>query len=261
VFGRRSSIFDIIIENNGRWNASKHILECTMLEALTINGLKVGVERKPIKNLHLSVYPPDGRVHLSVPVGCTNERIKMYVLEKWVWISEKRRAVGEYSRQNAREYVSGEAHYFKGGLYRLRVDEDANARRGVNIEGDYLVLNVRPNSSCSHRAEVLYAWYKEQLTPLVEEYIAKWEEMLGVELSSFEIRSMSAKWGTCSKSKRKAIFNVELAKKPPVCIEYVVAHELAHLIERTHNADFRAILDHRFPDWRAIKDSLNHFPV
>ena len=232
-----------------------------MLEALTINGLQVGVERKPIKNLHLSVYPPDGRVHLSVPAGCTDERIKMYVLEKWVWISEKRRAVGEYSRQNAREYVSGEAHYFKGGLYRLRVDEDVDARQGVYIEGDYLVLNVRHNSSCSHRAEVLSAWYKEQLTPLVEEYIAKWEEVFGVKLSSFEIRSMSAKWGTCSKAKSKAIFNVELAKKPPACVEYVVAHELAHLIERTHNADFRAILDRYFPDWRAIKDSLNHFPV
>lgn len=228
---------------------------------LTINGLKIELDRKSIKNLHLSVYPPDGRVHVSAPISCSDERIKMYVLEKWVWISEKRRAVGEYSRQNAREYVSGEAHYFKGGLYRLRVDEDADARQSVHIEGDYIVLNVRPNSSCSHRASVLSAWYKEQLTPFVEEFIAKWEEMLGVKLSSFEIRSMSAKWGTCSKAKGKAIFNVELAKKPPACIEYVVAHELTHLIERTHNADFKAILDRHFPDWRAIKDSLNHFPV
>ena len=232
-----------------------------MLEALTINGLKVGVERKPIKNLHLSVYPPDGRVHLSVPEGCTDERIKMYVLEKWIWISEKRRAVGEYSRQNAREYVPGEAHYFKGGLYRLRVDEDANASQVVHVEGDYLVLNVRPNSSCAHRAAILTAWYKEQLTPLIEEYIAKWEKMLGVKLDTFEIRSMSAKWGTCTKSKSKAIFNVELAKKPPACVEYVVAHELAHLIERTHNADFKKILDRHFPDWREIKDNLNRFPV
>lgn len=232
-----------------------------MLGELIINGLKVGLDRKSIKNLHLSVYPPDGRVHVSAPISCSDERIKMYVLEKWVWISEKRRTVGEYARQNAREYVSGEAHYFKGRLYRLRVDEDANARQGVHIEGDYLVLNVRPNSSCAHRAAVLSAWYKGQLTTLVKECIGKWEEMLGVKLAAFEIRSMSAKWGTCSKAKSKAIFNVELAKKPPVCVEYVVAHELAHLIERTHNADFRAILDCHFPDWRSIKDSLNHFPV
>lgn len=185
----------------------------------------------------------------------------MYVLEKWVWISEKRRAIGEYSRQDGREYVSGEAHYFRGSLYRLKVEEDNNTRQGVRIDGDYLVLTVREKSSAAHRAAVMTAWHREQLTPIVEGYAKKWQKTLGVKLATFEIRAMSAKWGTCSKAKGKAIFNVELAKKPLKCVEYVVAHELAHLIERTHNADFKAILDRCFPDWREIKDNLNRFPV
>ena len=232
-----------------------------MIDELTVNGLKVDVERKSIKNLHLSVYPPDGRVHLSAPVSCSDERIKMYVLEKWVWISEKRTAVKQFSRQGSREYVSGEAHYFAGDLFRLRIDEDVNAKQGVRIDGDYLVLSLSPQSSTSRRASVMSAWYKERLIPILEAYIHKWEDILGVKLASFEVRSMSAKWATCSKAKNKAIFNLELAKKPPACVEYVVAHELAHLIERTHNASFRAILDRHFPDWRRIKDNLNQFPV
>lgn len=232
-----------------------------MIDELTVNGLKVDVERKSIKNLHLSVYPPDGRVHLSAPVSCSDERIKMYVLEKWVWISEKRTAVKQFSRQNTREYVSGEAHYFAGNLFRLRIDEDVNAKQGIRIEGDYLVLNVTPQSTTSRRAAVMSTWYKERLIPMLGEYISKWEDILSVKLATFEVRSMSAKWATCSKANQKAIFNVELAKKPPVCVEYVVAHELAHLIERTHNACFRAILDRYFPDWRRIKDNLNRFPV
>ena len=228
---------------------------------MIVNGINIDVERKAIKNLHLSVYPPDGRVHVSVPLDCPDERIKMYVLEKWVWISEKRSAIGEFSRQPTREYVSGEAHYFKGGLYRLRVEEGRHIRHGVHVEGDYLVLTVHENSTSLQRSSVMSAWYKEQLSPLVEEYVRKWEPILGVRLESFEVRSMSAKWGTCSKAKRRAMFNLELAKKPPVCVEYVVAHELAHLIERTHDAEFRAILDRHFPDWREIKESLNRFPV
>lgn len=226
-----------------------------------INGLMVGVERKAIKNMHLSVYPPDGRVHVSAPLECSDERIRAYVLEKWVWIVEKRRAVGEYRRQDRREYVSGEAHYFRGNLYRLKVEKIDSPCEGVRICGDYLVLTVREKSSVAHRAAVMSAWYREQLTPVVERYVRKWEMELGVELAGFEIRAMSAKWGTCSKAKGKAIFNLELAKKPLNCVEYVVAHELAHLIERTHNADFISILDRHFPDWRKIKDSLNHFPV
>lgn len=228
---------------------------------LTINGLTVGVERKAIKNLHLSVYPPDGRVHVSAPLECSDERIRMYVLEKWVWIAEKSRTIGEYNRQEEREYVSGEAHYFRGSLYRLKVEEDNNSRQGVRIDGDYLVLTVREKSSAAHRAAVMAVWHKEQLTPIVEEYVRKWQNELDVKLAMFEIRAMSAKWGTCSKAKSKAIFNVELAKKPLKCVEYVVAHELAHLIERTHNADFKKILDRHFPDWREIKDNLNRFPV
>lgn len=232
-----------------------------MPDHLTINGLDVGVERKAIKHLHLSVYPPDGRVHVSAPLGTSDERVRMYVLEKWVWLTEKRSAVQDFKRQQAREYVSGEAHYFQGGLYRLKVVEAADARPGVSVNGDYLDLYVRKGATADRRAEIMADWYRSELEPAIAKYVAKWEDRLDVKLSSWEIRQMSAKWGTCSKSKAKAIFNLDLAKKPLVCVEYVVAHELAHLIERTHNADFVKILDSHFHNWREIKRQLNHFPV
>ncbi len=226
-----------------------------------INGLRVCIERKPIKHIHLAVYPPDGHVHVSAPCDCADERIKLYVLEKWGWLIDKREAITKYARQNNREYVSGEAHYFKGNLYRLKIVEIRHGIQGVEIDGDYLVLRVHEGATAEQRSAVLSSWYREQLLPIIDSYISKWESILNVKLATYEIRLMAAKWGTCSKEKSKAIFNLELAKKPNVCAEYVVAHELAHLIERTHNADFLKILDRFFPDWREIKHQLNAFPV
>lgn len=185
----------------------------------------------------------------------------MYVLEKWVWLTEKRTAVQDYERQDKREFVSGEAHFYRGGLYRLKVIEGVDEKPGVAVNGDYLNLYVRSGASTSRKAEVMSDWYKSMLEPIIEKYIAKWEEILGVKLKSWEIRQMSAKWGTCSKAKSKALFNLDLAKKPLVCVEYVVAHELAHLIERTHNENFTMVLNRNFSNWREIKHQLNHFPV
>lgn len=237
------------------------MVACSTKQNIEINGLIVCIERKPIKHIHLAVYPPDGRVHVSAPIDCSDERIRLYVLEKWVWLVDKRKAITEYARQDNREYVSGEAHYFKGNLYRLKVIEIKHGMQGVEIEGDYLVLHIHEGATIEQRSAVLLSWYREQLLPVIETYVSKWEKILNVKLATHEIRLMTAKWGTCSKKKSKAIFNLELAKKPNVCVEYVVAHELAHLIERTHNADFLKILDRFFPDWREIKHQLNAFPV
>lgn len=233
----------------------------TRKSILEINGLSVGVELKPIKCVHLSVYPPDGRVHVSAPLECSMERLRGYILEKWVWIEEKRRAIVDYPRQEKREYVSGEAHYFRGSLYRLKVETDNHVSPHVSIRGDYLVITQRAHSSVARRGQILHDWYKQELTPLLDKYIAKWQEILGVRLGTYQIRAMSLKWGTCSKAKSKILFNVELAKKPVICVEYIVAHELAHLIEPTHNANFTSLLDHHFPEWRTIKRELNYFPV
>lgn len=230
-------------------------------KVLDFNGLSVEVERKPIKHRHLSVYPPNGRVHISVPMRDTDAVIRSYLLRKWVWIEEKREAVSSFVRQPPREFVSGEAHYFLGGLYRLKVERSPSNPPGVSLDGDYIVIAARPASSRLHISELLFAWYKEQLAPIVDRFAAKWESIFGVHLVSREIRAMSSRWGTCSKAKGKAIFNVELAKKPLPCIEYVVAHELAHLLERTHNDRFQALMDRHLPPWRTIRTQLNEFPV
>lgn len=211
--------------------------------------------------MHLAVYPPDGRVHISVPMGFSIEKVRMYILQKWIWIEEKRISVLEYNRQAVRIFVSGEAHYFKGELYRLKIVNTKNEIQRAEIQGDYIVLFVRENANLSHKQSVLNEWYRDNLRSILEKFVDKWEKILHVKLTCWEIRLMSAHWGTCSKQKKKAIFNLELAKKPLAYIEYVVAHELTHLIERTHSDRFKRILDIYLPDWIEIKKKLNEFPV
>jgi predicted metal-dependent hydrolase len=231
------------------------------MQQFDFNGITVEVDRKAIKHRHLAVYPPDGRVHISVPLDDSDAIIRSYLLRKWVWIEEKRAAVTAYARQEPREFVSGEAHYFLGNLYRLKIERSGTVPPGVSVAGDYIVVTTRSNASARHVAELLSIWYKERLAPVVDRFIAKWEPIFDVRLESREIRTMSSRWGTCSKTKSKAIFNAELAKKPLPCIEYVVAHELAHLLERTHNDHFQALLDRHLPSWRTIRAELNEFPV
>ncbi|MCR5037523.1 MAG: M48 family metallopeptidase [Bacteroidales bacterium] len=231
------------------------------MQYLSINNIDIQVERKPIKNLHLSVYPPDGRVHVSAPEEYTDEKIKLYINKKWAWITEKRAAMTSFNIQSAREYISGEAHYFMGQLYRLKVVRDGRFPQHVEIEGDYIKVTVRPQAEPQHIEGVLYAWYKEQLTPVISGMVDKYIEMLGVEPEHWEVRKMAARWGSCSMAKKKILFNIELAKKPKDCIEYVVLHEMAHLICRTHSKVFRKILDTNLPNWVNIKEDLNEFPL
>lgn len=185
----------------------------------------------------------------------------MYVLQKWIWIEEKREALGSFEYQGAREYVSGEEHYFLGDKYRLKVDRRPAGVYGVRTDGDYIVVSVHPATTPRHIQSTLYGWYKERLAPVIARLITKWEALLGVTLSVWEIRLMAARWGSCSKAKQKAYFNVELAKKPVDCVEYVVAHEMIHLIERNHTDRFHRLLDTYLPAWQELKDKLNEMPV
>jgi len=226
-----------------------------------INDVEIEVQFKGIKNMHLAVYPPDGRVHVSAPVGYSEERIKMYVLQKWVWIETKRAELTSFNIQPQRVYVSGEAHYFIGQLYRLKVVRDNRSAHHAEIQGDYIVVYVHEKTDAEHIASVMDDWYKEQITPVFSNLIEKWQQVLGVKLEQWEVRQMTAKWGTCSKAKSKAIFNLQLAKKPVACVEYVVAHELTHLLERTHSDRFKRIMDQNLPDWPNIKKELNEFPI
>ncbi|MCD8290154.1 MAG: M48 family metallopeptidase [Prevotella sp.] len=228
---------------------------------MNINGLDIQVEHKNIKNVHLSVYPPDGRVHVSAPLNYSDELISMYVLQKWIWIEEKRNILQAYNIQPEREYISGEAHYFKGMKYRLKVNRQSYGPYSVAINGDYIVVNVHSGTTKDNIKQTLYLWYKEQLTPILQRLIEKWQKILNVQLMGWEIRLMAVRWGSCSETKGKAYFNVELAKKPIDCIEYVVAHELTHLIERTHTDHFCRLMDTYLPNWEELRKKLNEFPL
>lgn len=190
------------------------------------NGVDIAIERKPIKNLHLAVYPPDGRVHVSAPEAYTDERIKLFILKKWVWILQKQKETMSYIVQDEREYVSGEAHYYKGNLYRLKVIRDNTCYHHVEIQGDYIIVYVYERTTTENIANVLWNWYKEQITPIIAQYVAKWEKILNVKVIEWTIQQMQSSWGKCHKDTGKVMFNLQLAKKPLNCIEYVVAHEL-----------------------------------
>jgi hypothetical protein len=228
---------------------------------MEINSINIEIERKPIKNLHLAVYPPDGRVHVSAPDSYSEEQIRLFILKKWIWLVQKRKEVTSYTVQNEREYVSGEAHYYKGGLYRLKVIRDNASSFHIELQGDYMNVYVNERTTKENIANVLWKWYKEQLTPTIAQYMEKWEKILHVEATEWTIQQMQSSWGISHKESGKIMFNIQLAKKPLNCIEYVVAHELVHLIEQNHTDKFRHILGTYLPGWQKVKDQLNEFPL
>jgi len=237
-------------------------IRSTCRTSMEINGVTVEIEEKSIKNLHLSVYPPHGKVHISVPRGTGLEKIRLYVLQKWVWLSEKRRLATAHTRQLKRDYISGEEHFVRGQSYRLKVIKtDSETVNHVQIIGDYLTIYVSGEATVKKRAEVLDNWYREDLKTVLAKLISKWEMILEVKVSEWEVLRMSARWGSCNPEKAKVIFNLELAKKPDNCVEYVVAHELAHLIERTHDNRFQQILFTHLPNWQELRQQLNDFPL
>ena len=178
-------------------------------------------------------------------------------MQKWSWILEKQDKVRAYSVQPEREYVSGEAHFFKGYCYRLKVIRGVAGKRRVEKNNDYLNLYVKEVDDKNVCEKVLYDFYKRELSPILNGYIEKWTKVLNVSASAFKIQKMKTRWGSCNPEKKTLLFNTELAKKDLNCIEYVVLHEAAHLIERTHNERFKSILDRYMPDWEDRKRTLN----
>lgn len=207
------------------------------------------VVRKDIKNLHLGVYPPTGRVRIAAPLALSDDAIRLAVVEKLAWIKRQRVSFKSQPRQSEREMVSGESHYYLGRRYRLRVHEQAAPAR-VEIRGlRMLDLYVRPGATPQKRMEVLQGWYRARLKEQIPLLAAKWQKALGVRARHWSIKKMKTKWGSCSIEAGRIWLNLELAKKPLRCIEYIVVHELVHLIERQHGERFTALMDRHLPDW------------
>lgn len=225
--------------------------------SITVSGLTVEIVRKPIKNLHLGVYPPQGRVRVAAPLAVDDEAVRLAVVSKLGWIKRQRAKFQAQPRQSERRMVSGESHYFLGRRYRLRVYETTGALR-IALRGNATMdLFVRPNTTVERREQVLHDFYRAELKRLVPELLEKWQPKLGVEALAWGIKRMKTKWGTCNIDARRIWLNLELAKKPVQCLEYILVHELAHLHERHHNDRFTALLDQHLSQWRLLRDQLN----
>lgn len=228
---------------------------------LTVGGLTVEVVRKDIKNLHLGVYPPNGRVRVAAPLVVSDEAVRLAVIGKLGWIQRQQAKFEAQPRQSPREMISGESHYFLGQRYRLRVLAYTGPPRIRCSGADFLDLFVRPETTVAQRRRVLEDWYREQLRGQIPALLTQWQPALGVAAAEWGIKKMKTRWGSCNIRARRVWFNLELAKKPARCLEYVVVHELVHLLERNHNARFKALMDQHLPTWRTCREELNRAPL
>jgi len=230
------------------------------MQQIDLGNIKVDVVQKDIKNIHLSVYPPTGRVKISAPLRMELETIRMFAISKLGWIKKQQEKFRKQQRESERELITRESHYFLGKRYLLKVIK-AEAVPLVNIKHDKLILQVRAGTSTKQKQVILQEWYRQQMKELVPKYISIWEEKMKVKVQEFGIKKMKTKWGTCNREAKRIWLNLNLAKKPPECIEYIVVHEMVHLLERTHNAKFIAYMNKFLPQWKHIKEELNRLPV
>ena len=222
---------------------------------IEISGITVQINRKAIKNMHLYVKPPDGRVEVSAPYRMPEESIVLFVRTKIGWIKKQRERFENQPRQSKREYVSGETFYVWGKQYFLRLDE--GPRNTLALSGDRAILTVRDGSHIKRKEAFVREWYRDLLKREIEKRLPEWETRTGLFCREWQTKYMTTRWGTCNPEKRRIWLNVQLAKKAPECLDYVLLHELAHLKVRGHGPAFVAILDQFMPRWREIRQKLN----
>jgi predicted metal-dependent hydrolase len=227
---------------------------------IDVGGIPVDVVFKNIKNIHLSVHPPTGRVRISAPRRIKLDTLRVYAISKIDWIKRHQKKFQEQERETRREYLDRESHYVWGKRYLLKVKEE-NRPPSVELKHNEMILTVRPGAGMEKREAVVTAWYRDLVREAAAPLTAKWEPLLGVKVNRIIIRRMRTRWGSCTPGRRTIRLNTELAKKPPECLEYVVVHELVHLLEPTHNANFTSLMDKFMPQWRHFRDELNRAPL
>lgn len=231
-----------------------------MSNTITVAGIPVRVVRKAIQNLHLGVYPPDGRVRVAVPLNTTDDNARLAVASRLSWIRKQQRSFQAQARQSEREMLTGESHYV-WGIRRLLTVVERRGCHQVEIRARRLILYVNPGTTVANRRLALNEWYRDQLKAKLTALVSGCEEVVGVKLAGWGVKRMKTKWGSCNIATRRIWLNLELAKKPPQCLEYVLVHELVHLLERHHNDRFRALLDEFLPNWPKIRTLLNREPL
>lgn len=233
----------------------------TFSGTITVNNIEVQIVRKNIKNLHLGVYPPHGRVRAAVPLHVTDDNVRLAVISKLAWIKQQQAHFQAQPRQSQREMVSGESHYVWGRRFLLDVVERTGKHELVIVNNKTLRLYVNPNTTRANRELALNEWYRAELKERLPDMLAKWEPRIGEPVAEWHIKKMKTMWGSCNVPERRIWLNLELAKKPPECLEYILVHEMVHLLERHHNDRFRTYMDRFLPRWRSHRATLNEAPL
>ncbi|WP_254510288.1 M48 family metallopeptidase [Anatilimnocola floriformis] len=233
----------------------------TERQVIEVRDIPVEVLRKDIKNLHVGVYPPAGRVRVAAPLHLDDDAIRLAVVSRLGWIRRQQQSFQHQDRQSQREVVTGESHFFQGSRYLLDVVEHEGPSSVEVLNNTTLVLRTRAGSDQSTRDAVLQRWYRQRLREQLPDLVAKWQPRLGVTIDEVRIKKMKTRWGTCNIEARRIWVNLELVKKPQACLEFILVHEMVHLLERHHNDRFRAIMDEQLPHWRVHRDELNRAPL
>jgi predicted metal-dependent hydrolase len=230
------------------------------INTIELGSITINVIQKNIKNIHLSVYPPSGNVKISAPLRMNLETIRIFAISKIDWIRHQQQKLRSQIRESPREYIDRESHYLWGKPYLLKIDEIDTLPR-VELQHHQLLLQVRPGADIAKKRAVIDEFYRYQIEAAIPPLITKWERLMGVDVASFSVRKMKTKWGSCTPALQTIRFNLELAKKPAECLEYVVVHELVHLLEPSHNQRFIAFMDSFMPKWRCYQSELNRIPI
>ena len=231
-----------------------------MVTELRLGEIAVDVVLKDIKNVHLGVYPPTGRVRISAPKRMSLNTIRVFAISKLGWIKQQQRKLRSQERETPREYLDRESHYVWGTRYLLKVVQDNDAPK-VELKHRKMILRVAPGTSDEAKQATLARWYREQLKAAVPSLIAKWGPIIPANVERVFVQRMKTKWGSCNPRKRSIRLNTDLAKKPCECLEYIVVHEMVHVLEPTHGTRFVALMDRLMPQWRARRNELNRLPV
>jgi predicted metal-dependent hydrolase len=233
----------------------------TKPEILQIASVEIDVVRKDIKNMHLAVYPPHGRVRLAVPQNTDKEVLRLFAISKLGWIKKHVKNFQEQARETKRDYVTGESHFFQGKRYILEVKEDDGYSK-VQVNGTKKIsFKVSKTATVEDKSRIMREWYRKQLKIQIPPLIEKWEKIIGVKTDDWGVKQMKTKWGACNVDAKRIWLNLELSKKPPICLEYILVHELVHLLERNHNDRFIALMNEFMPKWRLHRSELNSLPI
>jgi predicted metal-dependent hydrolase len=230
------------------------------MQEIQLGEINIEVTQKDIKNVHLSVYPPFGKVKIAAPTRMDIDTIRIYAITKLSWIRKQQIKIKSQKREAPREYLSKESHYYLGKRYLLKVTEH-HAAPMVKLKHNTIEMYIRPDTNTAKRKEILDEWYRVKLKSMIPVIISKWQPIMLVEVKEFGVKKMKTKWGTCNIAAQRIWLNLELAKKPSSCLEYIVVHEMTHLLVRNHNSKFVALMNKFMPNWKEVKEDLNRLPV